>query len=107
MNTPSRRQARHAPVVRDIASPRRDNRATPKRDAPMPHEPLPCSPPLNPPHPLATDPWIVHGPIIRPGTPLPHHPLPHPMTPPHPVAAALSVHPPPPPPPALPPENTP
>src|SRR3546814_1898145 len=55
MNTPSRRKARHATVVRDIASTRRDNRATPKRDAPMPHEPVACYPPLNTPKPIATD----------------------------------------------------
>ncbi|HEY9540028.1 MAG TPA: hypothetical protein VIR05_00105, partial [Luteimonas sp.] len=69
MNTPSRRKARHATVVRDIASTRRDNRATPKRDAPMPHEPVACYPPLNTPKPIATDAWIVDGPIIRFGMP--------------------------------------
>src|SRR3546814_170004 len=80
MNTPSRRKARHATVVRDIASTRRDNRATPKRDAPMPHEPVACYPPLNTPKPIATDAWIVDGPIIRFGMPWPKMPFPTRMT---------------------------
>src|SRR3546814_19620920 len=80
MNTPSRRKARHATVVRDIASTRRDNRATPKRDAPMPHEPLACYPPLTTPKPIATDAWIVEGPIIRFGMPWPSMHVPTPMT---------------------------
>src|SRR3546814_6062339 len=80
MNTPSRRKAGHATVVRDIASTRRDNRATPKRDAPMPHEPVACYPPLNTPKPIATDAWIVDGPIIRFGMPWPKMPFPTSMT---------------------------
>src|SRR3546814_1010518 len=80
MNTQYRRKARHAKVVRDIASTRSANRATPKRDAPMHHEPVACYPPLNTHKPIATDAWIVDGPIIRFGLPWPKMPFPTRMT---------------------------
>src|SRR3546814_2604514 len=80
MNTPSRPLAQHATAVRDTASMRRDNCATPERDVPMPQEPLACYPPLNTPKPIATDAWIVDGPIIRFGMPWPKMPFPTRMT---------------------------
>jgi hypothetical protein len=48
---------------------------TPSRD-----EPVACYPPLNTPKPIATDAWIVDGPLIRFGLPWPKMPFPTRMT---------------------------
>src|SRR5690606_33185028 len=53
---------------------------SPMPDVPMTHEPVACYPPLNTPKAIATDAWIVDGPIIRFGMPWPKMPFPTRMT---------------------------